>query len=216
MALWYRKIVALMLGFVGAVTRLPARFALHTSINVFLLFMGGCGMGMTSARKSRIIASFAVAKAISTSSAAFAQCTSTATGTPIFGPQFTAIAATGGAASSSFAGALGNIRTAFLTQQGSAFVSAPGDPKLDQPGGGVWVRGIGGEVTNKFSSGATGNLNAGIFNPIVGTEATSNCAGSMRQTVGGPGRAGHFAAQLGRLECARRYHRRLPGVSLHR
>jgi hypothetical protein len=93
-------------------------------------------MGMTSARKSRIIASFAVAMAISTSSAAFAQCTSTAkgTGTPIFGPQFTAIAATGGAASGLFASALGNIRTAFLTQQGSAFVSSPGDPKLDQPG----------------------------------------------------------------------------------
>jgi hypothetical protein len=137
--------------------------------------------------------------AISTSSAAFAQCTSTATGTgtPIFGPQFTAIAATGGAASGSFAGALGNIRTAFLIQQGSAFVSAPGDPKLDQPGGGVWVRGVGGEVTNKFSSGTTGNLNAGIFNPILGTEATSNCAGSVRQTVGGPRSGRTFRGSTG-------------------
>jgi opacity protein-like surface antigen len=144
-------------------------------------------MSMTSALKGRTIASFAFAFAISTSSAAFAQCTSTATGpgTPIFGAQFTAIAAAGGAASGSFAGALGNISTAFLTQQGSAFVSAPGDPKPDQPGGGVWIRGVGGEVTNKFSSSATGNLNAGIFNPILGTQTTSNCAGSVRQSFGG-------------------------------
>src|ERR1035438_5501361 len=129
-------------------------------------------MSMTIALKGRTIASFAFAFAISTSSAAFAQCTSTATGpgTPIFGAQFTAIAAAGGAASGSFAGALGNISTAFLTQQGSAFVSAPGDPKPDQPGGGVWIRGVGGEVTNKFTSNATGNVNAGIFNPVLGTQ----------------------------------------------
>jgi hypothetical protein len=54
-----------------------------------------------------------------------------------------------------------HIGTAFLTQQGSAFVSAPNDPRPDQPGGGVWMRGVGGEVTNKFTATATGNVNAG-------------------------------------------------------
>jgi opacity protein-like surface antigen len=143
-----------------------------------------------NARKGRILAGFAFTMAISTGSAAFAQCTSVATGPGAgppanFGPQFAAIAAAGGSASGSFAGALGNLSTAFLTQQGSAFVSAPNDPKPDQPGGGVWIRGVGGEVTNKFSSTATGNVNAGIFNPILGTQANSNCAGSVRETFSG-------------------------------
>jgi outer membrane autotransporter protein len=142
------------------------------------------------ARKGRILAGFAFAMAITTGPAAFAQCTSVATGPGAgppanFGPQFTAIASAGGAASGSFAGALGNLSTAFLTQQGSAFVSAPNDPKPDQPGGGVWIRGVDGEVTNKFTSNATGNVNAGIFNPVLGTQATSNCAGSVRETFTG-------------------------------
>jgi hypothetical protein len=40
----------------------------------------------------------------------------------------------------------------------AGFVSAPGDPEPNQPGGGVWVRGVGGEVTNKFSSTNTGSV----------------------------------------------------------
>src|ERR1700687_1734669 len=137
-----------------------------------------------SARKGCTLAGFALAMAISTSSAAFAQCTGVVTGPGAgppanFGPQIAAIAAAGGAASAAFSAGIGNLSTAFLTQQGSAFVSAPNDPKPDQPGGGVWVRGVGGEVTNKFSSTATGNINAGIFNPILATQANFNCTGSV-------------------------------------
>jgi opacity protein-like surface antigen len=155
------------------------------------LKFGGSFMNVTlNARKGRILAGFAFAMAISTGSGAFAQCTSVVTGPGAgppanFGPQFTAIASAGGSASGSFAGALGNLSTAFLTQQGSAFVSAPNDPKPDQPGGGVWIRGVGGEVTNKFTSNATGNVNAGIFNPVLATQASTNCAGSVHETFTG-------------------------------
>ena len=143
--------------------------------------------------KGRVLAGLAFTAAISTGSGAFAQCTSVVTGpgAPLFGPQFAAIAATGGAAAGAFAGALGNLSTAFLTQQGSAFVSAPGDPKPDQPGGGVWIRGVGGEVTNKFTSTASGSVVAngpttgGIFNPVIATQANTNCAGSVRETFSG-------------------------------
>ncbi len=141
---------------------------------------------MGLARKGHVWAGFAFAIAVSSNSVAFAQCVSTATGpgAPVFGPQFTAIASAGGAASGSFAGALGNLSTAFLTQQGSAFVSAPSDPKPDQPGGGVWVRGVGGEVTNRFTSTATGTLNAPT-NPGFNTQSTSNCPGSVHETFSG-------------------------------
>jgi opacity protein-like surface antigen len=152
-------------------------------------------VGFTTGKR-RGLAGVAFAMAISTGSGAFAQCSSVVTGSgngigaAVFGPQFTALAATGGAASGAFAGALGNLSTAFLTQQGSAFVSAPNDPKPDQPGGGVWIRGIGGEVTNKFTSTASGNVvvtgsQAARLNPDVATQANTNCAGSVRETFSG-------------------------------
>jgi opacity protein-like surface antigen len=141
-----------------------------------------------NARKGRILAGFAFAMAISTGSGAFAQCTNTNSGpgAAFFGLSLQNIAAAGGAAAGSFAGALGNLSTAFLTQQGSAFVSAPGDPKPDQPGGGVWVRGVGGEVTNKFNSTATGNLTAAFpASLVLNTASISNCAGSVHETFTG-------------------------------
>jgi opacity protein-like surface antigen len=148
------------------------------------------------ARQGRFLAGIAFAAAISTGSGAFAQnCTTTASGpgAASFGGPLQAAAAAGGAAAGSFAGALGNMSTAFLSQQGSAFVSAPGDPKPDQPGGGVWVRGVGGEVTNKFSSNSTGTITsaaglAPFFFPPAGalnTQATANCPGSVRETFAG-------------------------------
>src|SRR5262245_35523047 len=109
----------------------------------------------------RLLQGLALAMAMSASSGAFAQCT--LLGTPatsgILGATLssflTSSSAATGAAAGALAGALGNLSTAFQTQQGSAFVSAPSDPKPDQPGGGVWVRGVGGEVTNKFSTNSS-------------------------------------------------------------
>jgi opacity protein-like surface antigen len=143
-------------------------------------------VGFTATGKGRVVAGLAFAMAMSTGSGAFAQCTTVATGplAPFLQQQFGALAATGGAASGAFAGALGNLSTAFLTQQGSAFVSAPNDPKPDQPGGGVWIRGVGGEVTNKFTSTASGSITLNGANTGL-IQANTNCAGSARETFSG-------------------------------
>ena len=149
-------------------------------------------VGFAPTGKSLVLAGLAFAMTISTGSAAFAQCTSVPSGpgAPLFGPQLATVGAATAAASGAFAGALGNVGTAFLTQQGSAFVSAPNDPKPDQPGGGVWIRGIGGEVTNKFSSTASGSVtatgaDAARVNALIATQANTNCAGSVRETFSG-------------------------------
>jgi len=137
------------------------------------------------AREGRFLPGFAFAVAISTGSGAFAQnCTGPSSG--IFGPTLTALAAAGGSAAGSYAATLGNMSTAFLSQQGSAFVSAPGDPKPNQPGGGVWVRGVGGEVTNKFTSNVTATLTAPVpFSALFNSQAQATCPGSVRNTFSG-------------------------------
>src|SRR5436305_14427687 len=90
--------------------------------------------------KGRVLAGLAFAMTISTGSA-FAQCTSVATGpgAPLFGPQFTAIAATGGAASGAFAGALGNLRAALLAHAAGACASPLIRAKHGRPVGGSAV-----------------------------------------------------------------------------
>jgi opacity protein-like surface antigen len=138
-------------------------------------------------RKTKIlIAAFAVSMS---ATSAFAQCTGgvTGPGAAAFGPQFNAISTSASSAAGSLAGALGNLSTAFLTQQGSAFVSAPGNPEPNQPGGGVWVRGVGGDVTNKFTSTNSGSLSSpnAAANAVVNTQANLNCAGSVKETFAG-------------------------------
>jgi opacity protein-like surface antigen len=140
--------------------------------------------------RPRLLQGLALAMAMSASSEAFAQCTTL--GTPAASGPFggilasflTSSSAASGAAAGALAGALGNLSTAFQTQQGSAFVSAPSDPKPDQPGGGVWVRGVGGEVTNKFST----NSNSKIDLEFLGTSSASqnqNCLGSVHENFAG-------------------------------
>ncbi len=99
----------------------------------------------------------------------------------------------------SFGSTLGNQSTAFLGQQGSAFVSAPNDPMPDQPGGGVWARGVGGELTTKFNSAAVSTVTSGpgigignvppIIFPVppgaLNANANTNCAGSVHSTFAG-------------------------------
>jgi opacity protein-like surface antigen len=150
--------------------------------------MGGVGVdwgiGMGRAKSLRYVGSWgALTFAISVfaNASALAQNCGTATVTGPVGPFLANAAIAGGAAAGAFSGALGNLNTAFLTQQGSAFVSAPGDPKPDQPGGGVWVRGVGGEVTNKFTSNSTSSLG-----PVaVSTASITNCPGQVRQNFAG-------------------------------
>jgi outer membrane autotransporter protein len=65
----------------------------------------------------------------------------------------------------------------FLTQS-TAFVSAPPNPKPDSQGGGVWVRGVGGEVEYKGDSTVT---TSGAIVP----NGTTNCPTTFRQSFGG-------------------------------
>jgi len=130
-------------------------------------------------RKSRVLAGLAFTIAALAGSGASAQNCTTQAATGPFGAFLTGAALAGGSAAGSFAGALGNVGTAFLTQQGSAFVSAPNDPKPDQPGGGVWVRGVGGEVTNKFSTSSTGALTS-LAPGANSTATTTGFAGQVR------------------------------------
>jgi opacity protein-like surface antigen len=132
-------------------------------------------------RGRRIFSAVAFAMACSASSAAMAQnCTTTQTGTPISNQVDLAVPA--GAAAAAVSGAIGNVNTAFLTQQGSAFVSAPGNPAPDQPGGGVWVRGVGGQVDLKSvsTSNSTNSQNGAVFN-----NTTTNCNNTQHQNFAG-------------------------------
>lgn len=97
-----------------------------------------------------------------------------------------------GQSSAAIAGTISAVETAFLTQQGSAFVSAPGNPEPNQPGGGVWVRGVTGE--NNISSHSTSNttatvpgaLGTALFPPNgqIGN-GTLNCNNQVHLTYGG-------------------------------
>ena len=56
---------------------------------------------------------------------------------------------------------INTVNTSFLTST-SAFVSAPGGPRPDQQGGGVWIRGMAGTVDNN-NTGVT--TIPSVFNP---------------------------------------------------
>jgi opacity protein-like surface antigen len=124
-------------------------------------------------RTSRILSAVAVAVMCSAASSAFAQnCTSTQTGAAALNLQNLALPA--GAAGAAIAGAIGNVNTAFLTQQGSAFVSAPPNPVPDQPGGGVWARAVGGQVNVNSTSNSTAVVTTASAGVINNTATTCN------------------------------------------
>jgi opacity protein-like surface antigen len=143
-------------------------------------------------RANQLIAGLAAVMACSVSSGAFAQatpanCTVAPIGTLPVASNGAAVLGAAGGAAASLAGTIGNVNTAFLTQQGSAFVSAPANPAPDQPGGGVWVRAIGGEVkTTSTSTGTLIGTNAGA--PDAGAAnsgITSNCGNVTSQNFAG-------------------------------
>ncbi|MCC8936317.1 autotransporter domain-containing protein [Bradyrhizobium sp. Arg68] len=120
------------------------------------------------------------------SSGAYAQCVpSSVTGNQDVGRFLAGVQSTAGQAAGAFSGAIGNVNTAFLTQQGSAFVSAPADPAPNQPGGGAWVRGVGGEVTFKNTSNSSSSFTAPAAPAFNAAVTTPNCASSVRETFAG-------------------------------
>jgi len=89
-----------------------------------------------------------------------------------------------GQGTAALAGAISAVETAFLSQQGSAFVSAPGNPAPNQPGGGVWIRGVGGEANVKSSSTTVLTGNAAAGGALV-NQTTVNCNNALHLTFGG-------------------------------
>ena len=126
------------------------------------------------------------------STGAWAQANCTAAATPVGNLNF--IGAGSSAATGAIAAAVGNVNTAFLTQQGSAFVSAPANPAPDQPGGGVWVRGVGGEVTVRSTSASAGTLAPSAGGAVIAT-TTTTCQNNQRQEFAG----GQIGADIARL-----------------
>lgn len=76
-----------------------------------------------------------------------------------------------------------NTNTIFQAGQGSAFVAAPSNPPPDSPGGGIWIRGTGGQATVSGTS-TTQTLNQSAPAGLNQT-TTVNCANQIRETFGG-------------------------------
>ena len=125
----------------------------------------------------------------------FQNCTTTQVPTPLLINNIGTLAIPASATSAAVSAAIGNVNTAFLTQQGSAFVSAPANPAPDQPGGGVWARGVGGEVNLNSTSNSVGVSTQG--GAVINT-ATTNCNNSQRQTFAGA----QVGADIARLNYA--------------
>jgi hypothetical protein len=70
-------------------------------------------------------------------------------------------------ASTSVTSALTTVNMAFLTEA-SAFVSTPNNPSVNQLGGGIWVRGVGGENIISSTGTATG---VGVVGQTYGTQS---------------------------------------------
>jgi outer membrane autotransporter protein len=131
--------------------------------------------------RGKILAGTTFVVMLSASSAAFAQnCTTVHTG-PFTINNIGQLSVPAGGASAAIAGAIGSVNSVFLTQQGSAFVSAPANPVPDQPGGGIWARAVGGEANVKSTSTSSGiATGAGILD----TNATS-CANAQHESFAG-------------------------------
>ena len=137
-------------------------------------------------RSGRItaVAGLALATSLFAISGAQAQnCGTGLTGSgPLAGQNFIGIASSASAAAVTAASDIVAANTAFLTQS-TAFVSAPGNPQPGQDGGGVWVRGVGGELNIKSTQTVTGTFAAP---PLAGSATQSTgCTTKFHASYGG-------------------------------
>jgi outer membrane autotransporter protein len=127
-----------------------------------------------------VLGAMAAVAAMSASSAAMAQCVGTGAAAALGAAPFNLTGVAQGAAVSTLISSINTLNTAFLTQS-TAFVGAPGNPRPNQEGGGVWVRGIGGEIDTKNTTTSSYNV-AGIAVPgniICNTETNLRFAGTQ-------------------------------------
>jgi outer membrane autotransporter protein len=144
-----------------------------------------CMLPTSGWRTSTVLGGLALSLVVFGSSGALAlNCTGTATGflgppPGVFVGNVTSSAIAIGA---NLSAALNTANTAFLTQS-TAFVGAPPNPQPDQAGGGVWTRGVGGEVDVKSGSTSSVTLSA----PLVGISASGNadCTSEVRENFAG-------------------------------
>ena len=87
------------------------------------------------------------------------------------------------ALSAQISAATSNANTVFQAGQGSAFVSAPGNPPPDSPGGGIWGRATGGQATVTGTS-TTQTLNQSPPAALNQT-TTVNCNNQIRENYAG-------------------------------
>ena len=115
-----------------------------------------------SALKSVTLGGAALALGMLGSSAAWAECRDTfaVAGVPLPGLSTLLPFGQGGSVNS-LVSVINTVNTSFLTST-SAFVSAPGGPRPDQQGSGVWIRGMAGTVDNN-NTGVT--TIPSVFNP---------------------------------------------------
>ncbi|MEZ5787726.1 MAG: hypothetical protein R3D62_14915 [Xanthobacteraceae bacterium] len=106
--------------------------------------------------RAALLGSAALVATVLGSSGALAQnCVS-----PTLRPGFLEIGGLAAGTASSVASSISNVATAFLSQQSSAFVAAPSGAAPGTKGGGVWARGLGGEVEVNSSTTTAANVTA--------------------------------------------------------
>jgi hypothetical protein len=127
-------------------------------------------------------AGIAVALMLFGGSGALAQnCTAINT-VPTFVGNVNAIGGVPAATASAVAGALGNVSTAFLSQQTSAFVVGASTDQPDQAGGGVWSREVGGHVATKSDTAVSSTVvSQGLAGPNSVTTAPTACTSRVEQ-----------------------------------
>ncbi len=80
--------------------------------------------------------------------------------------------------------AVSAANTAFLTQS-TAFVSSPANPKPDSEGSGIWIRGVGGELTLNSNTSVNATISAPPNDPNHTSTGSTNCSAQFHQTFGG-------------------------------
>jgi opacity protein-like surface antigen len=130
--------------------------------------------GQNQALKIAAYGAAAIALAVFSSSSALAQCT----GLPAAATNTQPLTVFASTTASSLISTINTLNTAFLTQT-TAFISAPPNPPPNSPGGGVWVRAVGGKV--KTDSATTLNWSFGT----AATSGVANCFNTTDTKYGG-------------------------------
>jgi outer membrane autotransporter protein len=133
--------------------------------------------GSASATRGSVTAGVTLAVSLFAASGAQAQNCVTTTITPGI-PNLAAIGSSPASVSSMIGTTIATANTAFLLQS-TAFIGSPANPTPGEQGGGIWVRGVGGQIGEKSSTNAAVSATA---SPASGTVA---CSQKVDESFGG-------------------------------